>query len=330
MAHEQIDFVISWVNGSDPKWQKKHNDFVIGQKNNSGNDVSRFEDYETMRYWFRAVEKYTPWVHKVYLITDHQTPDWINKKNPKIVCINHEDYIPKKFLPTFNSNVIELCITRIKELADKFVLFNDDLFINKRLSPEYFFKEGLPVDVGFFRPITPVGDFDHIILNDVELINEIFNKRDVERKNFCKYHSIKYTPKQLLQSYLSVPYPNFIGFYDSHSATPYRKDFFQEACYLFSESIGKTLWHKTRTNEDVSHWLIRYYQIAKGNFIPQKGAQSEFYTLDQIKKIKEDLKSNKHSIICVNDPEEIDSLQYFSELQLALKEKFPRKSSFEK
>ncbi|MFS1240488.1 hypothetical protein ACL36S_16760 [Lactiplantibacillus plantarum] len=56
--------------------------------------------------WFRAVEKNAPWVNKIYLITDNQIPAWLNFENPKIQVISHQNYIPEKYLPTFNSNVI--------------------------------------------------------------------------------------------------------------------------------------------------------------------------------------------------------------------------------
>lgn len=329
MSCEQIDFVVPWVNDSDPKWRKKYNDFAEGREKNSGNDVARFEDYGTFKYWFRAVEKYAPWVHKIYLITDHQVPGWINKNNSKIVLINHEDYIPEKYLPTFNSNVIELCIPKINSLSNNFVLFNDDLFINKQVYPNYFFKNQKPVDVGFFKPITPVGEFDHIILNNVSLINQIYNKRKIEKKNFLKYHSFKYTPKQLLQSYLNMIYPKILGFYDSHSAIPYRKDTYQSVCNIFKQEVTTTLNNKFRTNEDVSHWLVRYFQIASGNFVPKRGNESQFYTIDQMTEITNDLKTEKHAILCINDPEKMKISEYLPILKNRLKEKFPKKSEFE-
>ena len=54
-----IDFVITWVDMDDPKWQlefEKH----AGKKGNTKNGVSdaRFRDYGFLKYWFRGVGKY--------------------------------------------------------------------------------------------------------------------------------------------------------------------------------------------------------------------------------------------------------------------------------
>ena len=53
-----IDFVITWVDMDDPKWQlefEKH----AGKKGNTKNGVSdaRFRDYGFLKYWFRGVDK---------------------------------------------------------------------------------------------------------------------------------------------------------------------------------------------------------------------------------------------------------------------------------
>ena len=53
--------------------------------------------------------------------------------------MNHRDFIPAEYLPTFNSNTIELNIHRIEGLADRFVLFNDDTFLTRGCRPEDFF-----------------------------------------------------------------------------------------------------------------------------------------------------------------------------------------------
>ena len=103
--NDKIDFVVTWVDGSDPKWlaeKKKYNSSI-----NVEEEICRYRDMKIFKYWFRAVEKYTPWVNKIYLITWGHLPDWINTSNEKLVIVNHEDYIPKKYLPTYNSNVIK-------------------------------------------------------------------------------------------------------------------------------------------------------------------------------------------------------------------------------
>lgn len=63
-----IDFVVTWVNGRDPEWLNKYNKYSM----NDTLDVkdARYRDFYIFRYWFRAVQKYAPWVHHVYLVTE--------------------------------------------------------------------------------------------------------------------------------------------------------------------------------------------------------------------------------------------------------------------
>ena len=134
---EKIDFVVTWLDPNDSEWQKSYAHY----SQNSKGDISqaRFRDMKVFNYWFRAVETYAPWVNKVFLITNGKFPNWINKNNPKLVLVKHEDYMPKEYLPTFNSCAIELHMHKIKGLSEYFVYFNDDVFLNSPVKPDYYF-----------------------------------------------------------------------------------------------------------------------------------------------------------------------------------------------
>ena len=81
-----IDFVVTWVDEKDEKWQSRKN-YYSGESSKILNDESRYRDWNNFQFWFRSVEKYAPWVHKVFLITEGHIPSWINKNNKKLVCI---------------------------------------------------------------------------------------------------------------------------------------------------------------------------------------------------------------------------------------------------
>ena len=112
---EKIDFVISWVDGNDKEWQKEREKYIV-ENNNDNSDV-RYRNWDNLKYWFRGVEKFAPFVNKIYFITYGHLPEWLNVNNPKLVIVNHKDYIPEKYLPTFNSHTIELILHRIKVLS---------------------------------------------------------------------------------------------------------------------------------------------------------------------------------------------------------------------
>lgn len=325
---ENIDFVVTWVDFDDPKWQEKYLKYRP-EETSSMNNNTRYKDYGTFKYWFRAVEKYAPWVKNIYLITDNQVPEWLNLDNEKLKLISHEDYIDKKFLPTFNSNVIELNIGNIKELSEKFVLFNDDCFLNDRVVEEDFFKNDLPVDMGAPQPITPDSEFTHIILNDMVLINKWFSKKKVLQKNFKKYFSVKYGIRRLISSTTTLPFAELLGFYNGHLPTPYLKSIYNNVVDKASKSLEKTNESTFRRSSDINHWLVRYYEFCTGKFLPRKNNFGHFYELDEYNEFVSDIKNSKHKMVCINDVEDPSAENGKNALKKVLDKKFPNKSSFE-
>ena len=92
----KIDFVILWVDGSDPKWIKDKEKYVEKSVNGSESD-NRFRDWDNLKYWFRGVEKYAPWVNKIHFITYGHLPEWLNLNNEKLDIVRHEDIIDKEY-----------------------------------------------------------------------------------------------------------------------------------------------------------------------------------------------------------------------------------------
>lgn len=121
-----IDFVITWVDGDDPQWINK---FEYFSKLSEGDKrMVRYRNWDLLRYWFRGVEKYTPWVRYVFFVTEGHIPSWLNIKYTKLKIIKHSDFIPSEDLPLFNSRAIEVNLHRIPGLSEQFVYFNDDFF----------------------------------------------------------------------------------------------------------------------------------------------------------------------------------------------------------
>ena len=141
---EKIDVVILWVDGNDEKWLIEKNKYSNIEGNKS---INRFRDCDNLHFLFRGIDKYMPWVNNIFFITCGQIPKWLNINHPKLKLVNHKDYIPEKYLPTFNSNVIEMNLHRINDLSEKFILFNDDIFVIDNIDKDFFFKDGLPTDI---------------------------------------------------------------------------------------------------------------------------------------------------------------------------------------
>ena len=83
--------------------------------------------------------KYAPWVRTIYIVTDDQVPDWF-KGNDRVKIVSHREIFPDPtVLPVFNSHAIESCLHRIPNLSERFIYFNDDVFLGRPVTPADFF-----------------------------------------------------------------------------------------------------------------------------------------------------------------------------------------------
>ena len=191
-----IDFVITWVDMNDPEWLEEFSRYRY-DKHNTRNGVSeaRFRDNGFLRYWFRGVEKFAPWVRKIHFIVNGRTPEWLDTSNPKLHIVRHADFIPAEFLPTFNSVVIERYMHRIPGLSEHFVYFNDDFYIINHLPVERFFKNGLPCDIAVQDYNPSWSQWYKRIKNNIRIINRHFSKKEVMAKWHDKWFHSSYGMK---------------------------------------------------------------------------------------------------------------------------------------
>ncbi|WP_105125469.1 Stealth CR1 domain-containing protein [Streptococcus suis] len=326
---EKIDFVVTWVDGNDPEWQQEKQKYM-SDDDKKLNSIARYRDWGIFKYWFRAVEEHAPWVNKVFLITEGHLPEWLNVYHEKLVVIKHSDYIPSKYLPTFNSNVIELNIHRIPELSENFVLFNDDMFINSTVNPDDFFKSNVPIDVGIFSPQVPKrGGIASISLNNIEVINDYFNTYQIVKESGYKFFKLKYG-KHLIKNFAVLPWKNILGFYDHHLPIAYKKSTFEHLWSIETQVLDKTCKNKFRTKGDVNHWLMRYWQLSAGQFVPRSVRFGASYDIDEWERINAEVKNSKHCLICLNDGDDSKYSENIKEKNIStFEEKYPRKSNFE-
>ncbi|KAH9260901.1 hypothetical protein BASA82_001084, partial [Batrachochytrium salamandrivorans] len=97
---------------------------------------NRFKDHGELKYSLRSLEKFAPWVNRVFLVTNGQIPDWLNTS--RVTVIPHDDFFPPADLPTFSSPAIEANLFRIKKLSNRFLYFNDDMFLASPVTLEDF------------------------------------------------------------------------------------------------------------------------------------------------------------------------------------------------
>ena len=331
---EKIDFVILWVDGSDENWLKEKNKYS-NKKIDIANSKKRYRDYGILKYWFRAIEECTPWVNKIHFVTWGHLPEWLNTDNPKLNIVKHEDFIPKKYLPTFNSRSIELNLHRIKGLSDKFVYFNDDMFILDKIDSTYFFKNGLPCDTWqediLVLDKTTDLNFAHTLVNVLKVINANFNKRVAIKSNFFKWFNLK-NGKGFIKNILLYNWRNIAGFYNYHVASPYLKSTFEEVWKKEYDVLDNTCTSKFRDENGVNQYVMSLWQIYSGNFVLKSYKEfGKVFTLsDNNDELFNFIVNRKKKIVCINDGnvEDFDKVQ--KGLIASFKKIFPKKCSFEK
>lgn len=334
---DKIDLVIPWVNGDDPVWQAERKqiskNYHVNKKANS--DV-RYESWDNLQYIFRGIEKFMPWVNKIFFVTYGHLPEFLNQAHPKLKIVKHSQYIPAKYLPTFNSNVIELNYHRIEELSEHFVLFNDDCFPLHPIRSEYYFRNGIPCDEAVESPIMPVdvgiisNYASYVKANNVLFINRHFKKREVQEKNWEKWYSEEYG--ELLERNKGLNYwNNFAGFHDYHMPVPLKKSTLKRIWDIEGEQLDMVSRNQFRAASDLSQCIVRYWQLCMGDFIPQKSVGKPYLvTIKNCDQIAEEIKSQVSQMICLTEdctPEEFIKIK--KSINTALQYVFPEKSSFE-
>ena len=139
-----VDVVYTWVDGRDPAWNQARLDRLAGLSGTAttreASGQARFVSRDELRYSFRSVHLFAPWVRRIHLVTAGQVPDWLDPSHPQVSVVDHSAILPPDALPTFNSHAIESALHRLPDLAEHFVYLNDDFFLGRPLGPEAFFS----------------------------------------------------------------------------------------------------------------------------------------------------------------------------------------------
>lgn len=197
----EVDAVITWVDGADPAHKAKRDHYLAqaaaqAPLHDNGTNPHRWVCSDELNYCVRSIANHAPWVRRIWIVTDDQTPV-IARLSPefsaKISIIDHTDIFAgyEDALPTFNSLSIETMLWRIDGLAEHFLYFNDDVFLTAPVTPSDFFAGDGPVLRGKW--------VDHSSLaacgasrDEARLLNH-YNQINAA-------HLIGYTPDQVLES----------------------------------------------------------------------------------------------------------------------------------
>lgn len=301
VADKSIDLIITYVNGSDRQWI---NDYIKYTKTHNPSAV-RFRSWGTLIYLLRGVAEYMPFIRNVVLVVARpsQVPIWINEENVRIVY--HDEFIPKEFLPTFNSCTIESFFWNISGLADRVIYLNDDMFPNAPVTEEDFFTDNIP-HIKFTEP--------HNYAN-----HNIFR---------CQCRS----SMDFITKALGIP-----SFTAGQIIRPYHiSGIMTHSCFDAISKLGKDDLPNTisrlRLKSNVNQYIYSYYYYFTNNYIDDVVDYAYYEIGDKsILEINKDISDSIHKMICINDS---DKIKEFAQIRYlltnAFNKKFPHRCKYEK
>ena len=299
-VNPSIDAVITYVNGSDQTWIK---DYITKTKTHNPSAV-RYRTWGTLKYLLRGIENYMPFIRDIILIVAYpsQIPCWLN--TDKVRVVYHKDFIPKQFLPTFNSCTIESFLWNIPDLADRIIYFNDDMFpINPMAEIDFF-----------------TGDIPHIRFKHPE---------DFNVRNIFQFQSR--TALDTITQALNLPVYNkskiLLPFHITQSITRAGLEMVRTKCV---DAINTSIT-ALRTVHNINQYIYAYYQYFTDNYINLTVNYKYFEITDKsLPTILNEIHHAGYQMVCLNDSDKVKD--YAKSRQIlcdGFDKKFPDKSRFE-
>lgn len=308
----QVDLVYLWVDGNDPVWLAKKisftGEFTQGSEVNA---KGRFMNNDELKYSLRSAEKFAPWIRRIFIVTDGQTPAWLDTSNPRIRLVDHSEILPPEARPCFNSRVLESQIYRIDGLSEHFLYANDDMFFGARIEPTFFFAtDGAPI---------------------VRLKRRVFGRLHYWIKFMSGKRPGSYrTNVYLAASMVKKRFGRFYGSIPHHNIDAYRlSDFKSFAENIFQDKVQESLTHRLRTMDDFQRSAILYAAIATNRghirFVNNRESlRISAHRTDYMER----LRRFNPKLFCLNDSPSVSDDDR-RRIRPFLEELFPEKSAFE-
>ncbi len=213
----KIDAVITWVDGDDPLHIAKRR--LYGTPSMfKADDIAgstRFSSLGEIFWCVASLNKFAPWLNKIYIVTDGQDPGldkFISETFPqghipmeiidhKVIFRGYEDY-----LPSFNSVSIETMTWRIPGLSDHFIELNDDLMLAAPVLPDDFFTpDGKPICYAK-KNITAITKLTRLLKHRKDgskkvTFKELMTNGAEAAGRFMFYFRLEHTPKALSREF---------------------------------------------------------------------------------------------------------------------------------
>lgn len=311
-----IDLVYTWVDGSDPVWLERKNavlrELNLATARLDADDDSRYRSRDELKYSLRSVAMFADFVRHVYIVTDDQTPSWLNTDNPRVTVVDHKEIFGgASRLPTFNSHAIEARLHHIDGLAEHYIYLNDDFLFCRRVSPETFF---LSNGLSQFFPSTAL-----IGLTEPAAVNRSVDDAACNSRELIRRHFGRVTHQKM-----------------KHAPYPQRRSVLFEAAEIFAEEFRRTTSNQIRSSTDlpVPSSFSHYYGYLPGRAVAGTIAARyvELSASDFDRRLRELQRKRNADTLCINDAALEDTPDVAGRerrLQEFLDTYWPGKSEFE-
>lgn len=299
----KIDVVITWVDGEDPRHRAKRENFLAQKQGYKRKDIAgatRYNQVGEIYYCIASILKYASWVNKIYIVTDEQNPyadefakTFFPDSTIPIEIVDHKVIFRgyEQYLPTFNSLTITSMLWRIPELSEHFILFNDDVILQKEAKVEDFYIDGKSVIYGYWI---------NAWVAKMSIRLQTAARKLVGRKALLSFK------RMMLNAAKQIGAPRIIRLL--HTPHTFRKSVFQEYFETHPEVLIHNIQHRFRNMEQYSsaelHYLLAISQD-KAILPLQKGKDACIlptkYKYEELKNLLNKFANNPDIIcFCVN------------------------------
>ena len=297
-----IDAVITWVDGNSSKQILKRQKYLsnaINPLHENAVNPHRWMCNNEILYCLQSIYNFAPWIKKIWIVVDDEVPD-VSSLSPeiqqKITYVYHREIFRELSdnLPTFNSLSIESLLWRIDGLSEKFVYFNDDVFLTAPLQPTDLFQGKLTVLRGKWVDYSSIVG-DEKCKQDPALFNHYMHINAAEVLDF-RANNI---------------------FEAAHVAHPFKRS---KMCELFSSYktlfLGNTTYRFRDLNQFLPQALYNHACIQDKTAIFNKtqdhlhiySGQEKDSSYEEIKNLLTEISDNHIKFLCINDLPKLETL----------------------
>ena len=232
-----IDYIITYVNNKENSWK---NTFIqYCREHNLRQYIhkiynERYNGTCWLPYHLKLIKKNMPFVNKVFVVVSNKEQLKGIELTDNVVIVEHKDFIPSEFLPTFNSTTIEIFLPLIKGLSEKFIYANDDML-----------------------PVGKMSEIDFFVDNKIRInwLKEKFDSNTTQFKYQCHNNQV-YLSKD--NEYYLRPY---------HSLTPMIKEHCLE-CFNLIYEMAKPYISAFRTKENINQYIYPLFEELRYGTLP--------------------------------------------------------------